>query len=177
MPRIPYVAADIAEPRELVDAVRQRRGGELFNLDRILLHSPPFATGWNEFLGKVRRELTVSPKLRELAICLVAVINRADYEYTHHVPELRAAGASEAQLAALPNLAEAEPDESLFAPDERAVIALTKELSRDANVSEATFQALAAALGDNQQIVEIVGIVAAYNMVSRFLVSFAIESE
>ena len=43
MPRLPYVPLDIAEPKEVVAAVRARRGGTLLNLDRILLHSPPVA--------------------------------------------------------------------------------------------------------------------------------------
>ena len=48
MPRIPYLPADIAEPAELVAAIRKRRGGELINLDRLLLYSPPVAAGWNQ---------------------------------------------------------------------------------------------------------------------------------
>ena len=68
MPAIPYQPQDIDEPSELVAAIRARRGGALLNLDRMLLHSPPFARGWNDFLGAVRNELSLTPKLRELAI-------------------------------------------------------------------------------------------------------------
>ena len=66
MPRIPYLPADLAEPREIVDAVRARRGGTLLNLDRLLLYSPELAIGWNSYLGAVRTRLALSPKLREL---------------------------------------------------------------------------------------------------------------
>ena len=45
MPRLPYVPADLAEPREAIDAIRKRRGGALLNLDRQLLHSPPQKMG------------------------------------------------------------------------------------------------------------------------------------
>ena len=75
---IPYVPSDICEPADLVQAIRQRRGGELINLDRMLLHSAPFARGWNAFLGEVRKNLSLSPKLREIAICGVAVLNGAE---------------------------------------------------------------------------------------------------
>jgi AhpD family alkylhydroperoxidase len=177
VPRIPYVAADIGEPAALIETIRGRRGGSLFNLDRILLHSPAFAQAWNAFMGQVRGGLSVSPKLRELAICVVAVVNRADYEYQHHVPELRAAGATVAQLAALELLADDAADVSMFDATERAVIAFTRALTRDAAVDDATFDALAAALPGHRQLVELTGVIGAYNMVSRFLVSFAIESE
>ena len=55
MPRIPYVTDDEAGDGPLVTAIRKRRGGGLLNLDRQLLHSPPFAEGWNdngEYLGR-----------------------------------------------------------------------------------------------------------------------------
>ena len=86
MPRIPYVPKDLSEPRDVVAAVRARRGGELLNLDRMLLHSPPVAMGWNALLGAVRKDLALSPKLRELAMCVVAVLNGAEYEWGHHAP-------------------------------------------------------------------------------------------
>jgi len=177
VPRIPYLASDLAEPAALVDAVRARRGGMLYNLDRILLYSPPFADGWNVFMGKVRNELSVAPLLRELAICVVAIINRADYEFVHHVPVLRAAGATEAQIAALPSLSGSSPELSSFDPLERAIIAFTCELTRDAAVSDATFDAAAALLPNRQQLVELAGVIGAYNMVSRILVTFGIEPE
>ena len=42
-PRIPVVAdADLA-PADVVSAIRQRRGGGLLNLDRMLLNSPAYA--------------------------------------------------------------------------------------------------------------------------------------
>src|SRR5690606_10326538 len=49
-PRIPYQPADLAEPAEVVDAIRQRRGGELLELDRMLLHSAPLAARWNAMM-------------------------------------------------------------------------------------------------------------------------------
>ena len=67
---IPYVPEDLAEPKDVVDAVRARRGGRLMNLDRMLLHSPVLAQGWSSFLGPVRTQLTVPMKLREIAMCM-----------------------------------------------------------------------------------------------------------
>lgn len=177
MARIPYIPADISEPAAIVDAIRERRGGDLFNLDRMLLHSPPFAAGWNAFLGNVRRELDVSPKLCELAICVVAIINGADYEYTHHLPGFIAAGASDDQIAALPLLSNSNCDVSMFDPSERAVIALTREMTLNATADDATFAAVKAVLPNPQHVVEIVGVIAAYNMVSRFLVTLGVEAE
>ena len=78
MARLPYVAADVAEPAELVAAIRKRRGGRLLNLDRMLLHSPALAAGWNAYLRAVRSELSLDPMLRELAMCGVAAPQRCN---------------------------------------------------------------------------------------------------
>ena len=170
MPRVPFVADDIAEPKEIVDAVRKRRGGKLLALDRLLLHSPPLTAGWNAYLGAVRTQLTLAAKPRELAICAVASLNRADYEFVAHLPHLLSAGGTQAQAEALRNVA-AAANASLFDEGERAVLQLTLEMTRDVTVSDATFARASKTLGGTQQVVELVATIAAYNMVSRFLVA------
>ncbi|MDD2734650.1 MAG: carboxymuconolactone decarboxylase family protein [Desulfuromonadaceae bacterium] len=177
MPRIQYQSADIDNPQVLVSSIRARRGGALLNLDRMLLHSPPFAKGWNEFLREVRNGLTLAPKLRELAICGVAVLNNAEYEFLHHVPEFMKSGGTAAQVEALRNFEAAANEASLFDNAERAVIRLVLEMTRAVQVSDATFAAAKNALPDDQSLVELVGVIAAYNMVSRFLVALGVEPE
>jgi alkylhydroperoxidase family enzyme len=171
MPRVPFVPEDIAEPREIVDAVRKRRGGKLIPLDRMLLHSPPLTAGWNAYLGAVRTQLSLPAKPRELAIIGVAAFNKAEYEYVAHVPHLLQGGGTQAQADALRDLPAAAANTSLFDADERAVLQLTLEMTRDVAVSEATFSRAAQALGGTQQVIELVATIAAYNMVSRFLVA------
>jgi alkylhydroperoxidase family enzyme len=177
MPRIQYQSADIENPKELVSSIRNRRGGALLNLDRMLLHSPPFAKGWNEFLREVRSGLTLAPKLRELAICCVAVLNGAEYEFFHHMPEFLKAGGAAVQVDALRNFAATVDDLSLFDDAERAVIRLVLEMTRGVQVSDGTFAAVKDALPDDRSLVELVGVIAAYNMVSRFLVALGVEPE
>ena len=174
MPRIPYQPLDLKEPKELVEAIRARRGGRLLNLDRVLLYSPPLARGWNTFLRAVRTELTLSPKLMEIAICTVAVVNGADYEFHHHAPELVKAGGTQEQAEALRAL---DPDAEVFDATEAAVIRFTIESTGDVEVTRATFSAVRAALADDRKVVELTGVVAAYNMVSRVLVALGVEPE
>ncbi len=177
MARIPYQPPDLDEPRSVVEAIRQRRGGRLLNLDRMLLHSPPYALGWNRFMGAVRSELGLSPRLRELAICGVAVLNGAEYEYQHHAPLFLQAGGTSAQLAALSNWEQATEDNTLFDPQERATLRLTFEMTRNVRVDDETFALVKAMWPDPRQVVELVGVIAAYNMVSRFLVALEVEPE
>jgi alkylhydroperoxidase family enzyme len=176
MPRIAYQPADLGEPAALVDAIRARRGGRLLHLDRMLLHSPPLAAGWNGFLKAVRTELALDPRLRELAMCAVASLNGADYEFHHHAPEFLRAGGTPPQVEALRAPEQALQQPGLFDGDARAALRLTIEMTRGVAVADATFEAVHAALGD-RRTVELVGVVATYNMVSRFLVALGVEPE
>ncbi len=176
MPRIAYQPADLADPAELVAAIRARRGGRLLHLDRMLLHSPPLAAGWNGFLRALRSELALDARLRELAMCAVASLNGAEYEFHHHAPEFLRAGGTPEQLRALRDPEGALQQAGLFDPAALAALRLTCEMTRDVAVADATFAVIHAALGD-RETVELVAVIAAYNMVSRFLVALAIEPE
>lgn len=176
MPRIPYVTDAEAGDTPLVAAIRTRRGGTLLNLDRQLLHSPTFAEGWNGLLGAVRTKLSVDPKLRELAMCVVAVLNDADYEFIHHAPPWRAAGGTAGQVEAVRAMKNVAPDPSLFDPVELATLELATQMTRAIHVDQDVFDRLLAHL-PKDQVVELVGTVAAYNMVSRFLVAIGVEPE
>ncbi|MBN1959220.1 MAG: carboxymuconolactone decarboxylase family protein [Desulfuromonadales bacterium] len=177
MPVIPYLPNDLQEPVDLVTAIRSRRGGELLNLDRMLLYSPAFAAGWNSFLGAVRNALSLPDKLRELAICSVAVLNAAEYEFIQHAPEFIKAGGREEQLTALRNLESTEFNRDSFSADELAVIDLSMEMTRRVSVTDKIMSSVKTALDTDQQLMELIGVIATYNMVSRYLVALGIEVE
>jgi alkylhydroperoxidase family enzyme len=172
---IPYVADDDkAGPPDLIAAIRSRRpGGKLLNLDRMLLHSPNFAKGWNTMFAAIRGQLALPGKLRELPIMAIAVLNKADYEWAQHEPEYLKAGGTKEQLAALKEM---KADPKLFDPTELAALQLTTEMTRDVQPKQATVEKLRSLLPD-QQVVELIGTIAGYNMVSRFLLATGIELE
>lgn len=160
---------------ELVAAIEVRRGGALYNLDRMLLWSEPLARGWNVYLRALRQEISLPPFLRELAICVVARLTGADYEFHHHAPELKKAGASEAQLSAL-----ADPDAAAtshqFNDLQRAVIRFAIASTRDVRIDDDIFDALKRQLSSTE-VVELTAVTAAYNMVARFLVALQVQPE
>jgi len=160
---------------ELVAEIEARRGGALLNLDRMLLWSEPLARGWNAYLRALRQEISLPPFLRELAICVVARLTGADYEFHHHAPELRKAGASDAQLEAL-NDPDAAATSSQFEELQRAVIAFAIASTRDVKIADSTFDALKQRLSP-AEVVELVAVTAAYNMVARFLIALQVTPE
>ena len=177
MSRLPYKPDAAAGPEEIVAAIRERRGGTLLHLDRQLLYSPALAVAWNQMMGTVRNRLDVPPRLREIAICVVATINQAPYEFHHHAPLLLAAGGSEAQVEALRDVDAALTRADLFDRTELATLRLALEMTRSVQVADVTFDEARTALGDDARLVELVATIASYNMVSRVIVALGIEPE
>ncbi|MBU3605391.1 MULTISPECIES: carboxymuconolactone decarboxylase family protein [unclassified Polynucleobacter] len=173
---IPYQPIDLAEPAELVSAIRKRRGGQFINLDRMLLHSVPIAEGWNHFIGEIRNNLSLDPKLRELAMCGVAVLNGAEYEFFHHAPPFKKAGGTEEQVQALRLIGQPNFPRNEFTPLENDAADLTLQMTRNIQVDPELMKRLQKALG-NTDTVELVTVIAAYNMVSRFLIALDIHPE
>ncbi|MEU0840617.1 carboxymuconolactone decarboxylase family protein [Streptomyces sp. NPDC005962] len=166
MARIPDGDADGAGV--IADRIRERRGGTLHPLDRMLLHSPRLADGWNSLLGAVRQRMALPDDIRELVILRIAVLNRAPYEWAAHEGPARAAGLGDAELAAL-----REEDPPLD-PRRRRVIAYTDAMTLDVQVPDGLFDALRPHFTD-AELVELTATAAAYNMVSRFLVALHIQ--
>ncbi len=152
--------------------------GRISLLYQVLLNSPPIAEGWEKLLTAVRNRTLIPPTLRELVILRVAVRNRASFEYAAHVPHALAAGVSQAKIEAVarwrieataaqrPGTAADDP----YDDDERLVLELADAMTRDIDVPGALMDRLRARF-DARGVVEIVTTVAAYNMVSRFLVA------
>jgi alkylhydroperoxidase family enzyme len=144
-------------------------------LFRMLLYSPEFAQGWNAFLGPVRTQLEVPWKLREIAMCIVAVCNGAEYEFVHHLPEFIKAGGSKEQGDALRGAADVIPP-GVFSRVEELVIKVTVQSTRNVKVDRELMAELVKEIGE-KQTVEIIGTIGAYNCVSRFLVALEVTPE
>lgn len=170
--RLPYIPDDpkmeTSEDQEVVQRVKDRRGGKLIALDKALLHAPPVADGWNSFLKAIRTQTTLSDSVRELAICRVAALNSAWYEWDAHKPLL--------------SKSEALPEETIEQIKEKgyngkgldekhvAVLEYTDAMTLGCIVKQAKFDKLKS-LFSEREVVEITSTVAAYNCVSRFLVA------
>lgn len=173
MTRIPLVNADTpGVDADLVRAITLRRGGELLDLDRLLLHSAPVARGWNAYMGAIRGACVLDGALREIAILLVARLNRAPYEFAQHEPVALREGVTPQKIAALGAWADA----TLFTPRERAVLGYTQAMTQNVQVAASVFDALRLWF-NAREIVELTATVAAYNMVSRFLEALGVEPE
>jgi alkylhydroperoxidase family enzyme len=167
--RVPLVVAGTRpELKELETRIIQERG-RISPLYQVLLNSAPLAQGWESLLTAVRNRSSVPADLRELIILRVAVLNKASFEFEAHLPHALKAGVmqdkiDDIQLAQLSDR---------FSPEEKLLLTMTDHMTRDIEVPAALMAEVTQKYAP-ATVVELVATVAAYNMVSRFLVALNI---
>ncbi|KAL7914005.1 AhpD-like protein [Trichoderma velutinum] len=173
--RIPYVPnppidLDTAG-RAVLDQILARRGRSgLLSLDRTLLHSPVVAGGWHSFFGAIYSGSVLRADLLELAICRVALLNRAWYQYDGHIAMLhRCEGFDSSKLKVVETLRPS--DRGPLSLDQWAVLRYADAMTKDIAIQDEIFTELQNSGLSSREIVELTVAVAAYNGVSRLLVA------
>lgn len=163
--RVPYVPnpppTTSPEEESIVAAIEARRHPRpLQPLDLALLHSPQIALGWNNFVGAVRTRSSLADDLRELAICRIAVVNKAWYEWMHHAPLAVKAGVPSEAMAKLMTGTRLVLSDLPFEFSEKqwAVCVMADEMTQNVHVADKTFSQLKSFFND-QEVVEIVATV------------------
>ena len=157
------------QQRELLSGVLS--AGPTQNIFRTLARHPGLFRKWMPFGGKLLNG-KLPARERELAILRVGWLCSADYEWGQHVPIGRRAGLTEEEIARIPKGPEAPGWSEL----DRAVLAATDELHRDADVSDPVWARLAEEY-DEKQLIELVMCIGHYHLVSFALNTLGVERE
>ena len=171
MARIPYADPENPAARPLVERIVKERGSVL-HLYQMLLHSPPVAEGWLNYLTAIRQKSSLNGAIRELVIVRVAQINGAQYEADQHIPIALKEGVSQEKIDELENWR----DSDKFTAVERNILELTDQMTTKVHADKRLIEELSSEFS-HQELVELVATIAAYNMVSRFLEAFGIHSD
>jgi alkylhydroperoxidase family enzyme len=168
MARVPYLEpSDLApEDQDLI-----KRPIALF---KALANSPKGARAFSGLGGYIRYGSKLDPRLRELAILQVGWLARSPYEWSHHVKLGYDFGVSEEDVQALIDDTAGKPTglNSLS----KLVLHGAREMTRDGAMTEPTFAALQAELG-NEQVVDLALTIGFYNAVVRVLATLQIDVE
>ncbi len=168
-PVVPGTRPELAQLEARIQAAR----GRISPLYQVLLNSPAVVDGWEAMLTAIRLNTSIDPRYRELVILRVAMLNSAAYEFDAHIPHAQKAGVSDEAIKVLrADGAEKITGTGLDSTD-KLVLELTDAMTRDIVVPDALYDALDAKFGSTG-MVELAATVAAYNMVSRFLVALRI---
>jgi AhpD family alkylhydroperoxidase len=130
---------------------------------------PALTRAYHTFNGHVQFATTLSTRQRELLVLRVAARRGCDYEWAQHAILAGDAGLSAEEIGRVAD----GPDAPGWSDLERSMLAAVDELIADAKVSDATWAALAVDL-DEQQLMDLVFTVGAYEVLAMALRSFGV---
>jgi alkylhydroperoxidase family enzyme len=156
-PRHPFPRRDESRPKGL-------------NVLGVLAQYPALATAFNTFNGHVLFATTLTPRQRELLVLRVACRRDAAYEWAQHVVLADDAGIAPDEVARI----EQGPDAKGWSAFESALLRGVDELVEDARIADDTWRTLAAEL-DDQQLMDVVFTVGAYDLLAMAFRSFEVE--
>jgi 4-carboxymuconolactone decarboxylase len=162
-----------AAQRKLLDAIQSGPRGKV-NLSgpfAIWMQAPEFGHHAQALGGFVRLRSSLEPRLSEFAILCTARHWRAQYEWMAHAPIAERNGVSPEAIKAV----QAGRRPAKAKRDELLIYDLVRELYRDRRVSEPLFKRAQKKFG-NKGLVELLGILGYYAMVSMMLNVFRAET-
>jgi 4-carboxymuconolactone decarboxylase len=155
------------EQRKVHDAVVAGPRGKMVGPIQVWLTNPELAEKAQELGAFCRYGTSLSGRLSELAILVTGAHWKAGYEWHVHAPIGLKAGLDPQAVESI-----RRGDKPSFQkPDEEAVYAFTKELLEIRRVSDETFSLATKELGQ-RGVVELVGILGYYTLISMTIVGF-----
>jgi 4-carboxymuconolactone decarboxylase len=138
---------------------------------KVWLYSPDLADRAQRLGAYVRYHSTLPAELSELAILVTARLWQADFEWHSHVDPARLAGIPDAVIEAVRRGAEPALEDARS----RAVYTVARELHETRALSDETYARAEAALG-RQGLVDLVGILGYYTLISMTLKAFEVST-
>ena len=171
MPRIPDLVLENLDPeqRRVHDAIVAGPRGRVVGPLRVWLESPQLGEHAQALGAFCRFGTSLPTRLSELAILTTGAFWRASFEWHAHAPMAIQAGIDSAAVEAI----RIGKTPQFPREDEAAVHAFARELIDTRRVSEQTFRRVADALG-LKAVVELVGILGYYSLVSLTLNAFEV---
>jgi len=171
VPRIPDLVLENldAEQRRAYDAIVAGPRGRVVGPLRVWLESPQLADHAQALGAFCRFGTSLPPRLSELAIITTGAFWRASFEWHAHAPMAIKAGIDPAAVEAIRTAKMPQFSRA----DEAAVHAFASELIETRRVSDQTFQRAVDVLG-LAGVVELVGILGYYSLVSLTLNAFEV---
>ncbi len=94
----------------------------VLNIFKVMAHNPRILRDWLRLATPLLSGgLTLSPRLREIAILRVAQVCGSEYEFAHHIRIAKQAGLTEDEIASIQD----HDDSELFSELDRAVVRYT----------------------------------------------------
>ncbi len=142
------------------------------NVFRMVANVPQTFIPFVDMATSLLKDGKFNPKLREMAILRVAYLTNAPYEWHQHSFIAKANGVTEQEM----NIIRTENPVHSLNEEENFICNVTDELTKNANLTDATFKKLYGRY-DTERATEIIYDISFFNMLSRFLNGTRVQIE
>lgn len=169
MALLPYLDDKDASP-DVLKLLKDRP--VVLNVQRMTANAQRLFVVRSRLSNALFTQITLSAKLRELAILRTAKDCHSVYEWTQHVPAAKHVGVTEEQIAAVENWQSAK----CFSEVERLVLQFTDEVNANVKASRETLEALKQHLSPSE-IIELLIIIGHWRQTASILETTEVDLE
>jgi len=157
---------------DLPEEIREIVSSSPLNVTRMMANAPASFLGFQKFATGVLFKSKFDPRKREIAVCRIGHITKANYEWTHHVRLAKSLGVTDEEISIIGSK---NPVTSL---DEEGnlLCRVADEISLDVRLSDDALSRILDRFGV-QEGTELILCCSYFNMISRFLESTRVELE
>jgi 4-carboxymuconolactone decarboxylase len=171
---IPMALLPYLDPKDASPEVAKALTGRpvVLNVQRMTANAQKIFLHRSRLSNALFTEITLDPRLREIAILRTAKDCRSVYEWTQHVPAARHVGVTDEQISAIENWQRA----ACFGELERLTLQFTDEVNANVKANRETLEALKKHLSPGE-IIELLVIIGHWRQTASILETTEVDLE
>lgn len=166
------VKIPLPHPDDLPEEIREAVSSSPLNVVKMMANAPASFQGFQRFAGGILYQSKFDPRKREIAVCRIGHVTKANYEWTHHVRVAKSLGVTEEEISIIGT---ENPVTSLDA-EGNLLCQVADEISIHVRLSDEALEQIVSRYGV-QGATELILCCSYFNMISRFLESTRVELE
>ncbi len=157
---------------DLPEEIRERVSSSPLNVVKMMANAPASFRGFQKFADGVLSKSLFDSRKREIAICRIGHITKADYEWTHHVRVAKGLGITEEEIQIIGS----ETPVASLDEEGNLLCRVADEITLNIRLSDEALSQILDRYGV-QGATELILCCSYFNMISRFLESTRVELE
>lgn len=162
----------LPNPDDLPEEIGKIVSASPLNVVKMMANAPASFLGFQELAAGVLYKSQFDPRKREIAVCRIGHVTRANYEWTHHVRVAKRLGITDKEIAIIGS----ENPVTSLDEEGNLLCRVADEISLQVRLSDEALARILERYGV-RGATELILCCSYFNMVSRFLESTRVELE
>lgn len=166
------VIIPLPDEADLPADIREIVSASPLNVTKMMANAPASFLGFQEFAGGILFRSEFDPRKREIAVCRIGHVTKANYEWTHHVRVAKRLGVTDEEI----HIIGSEDPVTSLDEEGNLLCRVADEISLDVRLSDDALSRILDRYGA-RGATELILCCSYFNMISRFLESTRVELE